>query len=140
MTSLTRSLLHPLIVTLGIGMIVQGAVLLWTGGFPSGSAPQAVSSFVSIGDSVGPCLCPCWCLASWCSLRWSSARRSDFYSRHSRRALLESRRARSESLAPASKAWVAATQVVSPPPSVQTGQSLPQITLSQPKHRIVCST
>ncbi|MER9627517.1 ABC transporter permease [Mesorhizobium sp. M0296] len=46
--------IHPLIVTLGIGMIVQGAVLLWTGGFPSGSAPQAVSAFVSIGGSVGP--------------------------------------------------------------------------------------
>ena len=46
--------IHPLIVTLGIGMVVQGAVLLWTGGFPSGSAPQAVSAFVSIGGSVGP--------------------------------------------------------------------------------------
>ena len=46
--------IHPLIVTLGIGMIVQGAVLLWTGGFPSGSAPEAVSTFVSIGGSVGP--------------------------------------------------------------------------------------
>ncbi|MER9118320.1 ABC transporter permease [Mesorhizobium sp. M0954] len=46
--------IHPLIVTLGTGMIVQGAVLLWTGGFPSGSAPQAVSAFVSIGGSVGP--------------------------------------------------------------------------------------
>ncbi|MER8704089.1 ABC transporter permease [Mesorhizobium sp. M0323] len=46
--------IHPLIVTLGIGMIVQGAVLLWTGGFPSGSAPAAVSAFVSIGGSVGP--------------------------------------------------------------------------------------
>jgi ribose transport system permease protein len=46
--------IHPLIVTLGIGMIVQGAVLLWTGGFPSGSAPEAVSSFVSIGGSIGP--------------------------------------------------------------------------------------
>ena len=46
--------IHPLIVTLGIGMIVHGAVLLWTGGFPSGSAPEAVSSFVSIGGSVGP--------------------------------------------------------------------------------------
>jgi ribose transport system permease protein len=55
--------IHPLIVTLGVGMIVQGAVLLWTGGFPSGSAPQAVSSFVSIGGSVGPlpvpALVPC---------------------------------------------------------------------------------
>jgi ribose transport system permease protein len=46
--------IHPLIVTLGIGMVVQGAVLLWTGGFPSGSAPEAVSAFVSIGGSVGP--------------------------------------------------------------------------------------
>ncbi|WP_421914197.1 ABC transporter permease [Mesorhizobium sp.] len=46
--------IHPLIVTLGIGMIVQGAVLLWTGGFPSGSAPDAVSAFVSIGGSTGP--------------------------------------------------------------------------------------
>lgn len=45
--------IHPLIVTLGIGTIVQGAVLLWTGGFPSGSAPQSVSDFVSIGGSVG---------------------------------------------------------------------------------------
>jgi ribose transport system permease protein len=46
--------IHPLIVTLGSGMIVQGSVLLWTAGFPSGSAPQAVSDFVSIGGSVGP--------------------------------------------------------------------------------------
>jgi ribose transport system permease protein len=46
--------IHPLIVTLGIGMIVQGLVLLWTRGFPSGSAPPAVSSFVSIGGSIGP--------------------------------------------------------------------------------------
>ncbi|WP_414129859.1 ABC transporter permease [Rhizobium jaguaris] len=46
--------IHPLIVTLGSGMVVQGCVLLWTAGFPSGSAPQAVSDFVSIGGSVGP--------------------------------------------------------------------------------------
>lgn len=46
--------LHPLIVTLGIGTIVQGSVLLWTGGFPSGSAPPALSEFVSIGGSAGP--------------------------------------------------------------------------------------
>jgi ribose transport system permease protein len=45
--------LHPLIVTLGMGTIVQGCVLLWTGGFPSGSAPPAVAEFVSIGGSVG---------------------------------------------------------------------------------------
>lgn len=46
--------IHPLIVTLGTGMVVQGAVLLWTAGFPSGSAPQTISDFVSIGGSVGP--------------------------------------------------------------------------------------
>jgi ribose transport system permease protein len=46
--------IHPLIVTLGIGTIVQGAVLVWTRGFPSGSAPDAVTKFVSIGGSVGP--------------------------------------------------------------------------------------
>ncbi len=46
--------IHPLIVTLGTGMVTQGAVLLWTAGFPSGSAPQAVSDFVSIGGSAGP--------------------------------------------------------------------------------------
>lgn len=46
--------IHPLIVTLGIGMIVQGLVLIWTKGFPTGSAPKAVSAFVSIGGSVGP--------------------------------------------------------------------------------------
>jgi ribose transport system permease protein len=46
--------IHPLIVTLGIGTVAQGAVLLWTKGFPSGSAPQAVSDFVSIGGTAGP--------------------------------------------------------------------------------------
>jgi ribose transport system permease protein len=46
--------IHPLIVTLGIGTIVQGLVLIWTKGFPSGSAPDFVSSFVSIGGSIGP--------------------------------------------------------------------------------------
>ncbi|MEA2779597.1 MAG: ribose transport system permease protein, partial [Rhodospirillaceae bacterium] len=58
--------IHPLIVTLGIGTIVQGSVLLWTAGFPSGSAPDAVSNFVSIGGSVGPLpvpwLVPCFML------------------------------------------------------------------------------
>lgn len=52
---LSRGLdIHPLIVTLGVGMVVQGLVLLWTAGFPSGSAPKAVSEFVSIGGSFGP--------------------------------------------------------------------------------------
>ncbi len=41
--------IHPLIVTLGVGTAVQGAVLLWTAGFPTGSAPEAVTQFVSIG-------------------------------------------------------------------------------------------
>lgn len=46
--------LHPLIVTLGVGTFVQGLVLLWTAGFPSGSAPQFITNFVSIGGSIGP--------------------------------------------------------------------------------------
>ncbi len=45
---------HPLILTLGSGTAVQGAVLFWTKGFPAGSAPQFVADFVSIGGSVGP--------------------------------------------------------------------------------------
>lgn len=53
--ALSRGLnIHPLIVTLGNGMIVQGLVLIWTKGFPSGSAPRAVSDFVSIGGTFGP--------------------------------------------------------------------------------------
>jgi ribose transport system permease protein len=46
--------IHPLIVTLGVGMVVQGLVLIWTKGFPSGSAPKAVQAFVSIGGHFGP--------------------------------------------------------------------------------------
>lgn len=56
--------IHPLIVTLGLGTTVQGAVLLWTGGFPAGSAPQALTDFVSIGGKAGPLpvpwLVPCF--------------------------------------------------------------------------------
>jgi ribose transport system permease protein len=56
--------LHPLIVTLGVGTIVQGCVLLWTGGFPAGSAPPPLSQFVSIGGNAGflpvPWLVPCF--------------------------------------------------------------------------------
>jgi ribose transport system permease protein len=55
--------IHPLIVTLGTGMVVQGAVLLWTAGFPSGSAPQTISDFVSIGGSAGPLPLP-WVVPS----------------------------------------------------------------------------
>jgi ribose transport system permease protein len=50
----SRLRVHPLIVTLGVGTAVQGAVLLWTAGFPTGSAPDAVGQFVSIGGRVGP--------------------------------------------------------------------------------------
>jgi len=52
LSSLLR--IHPLIVTLGVGTVVQGAVLIWTGGFASGNAPTFVSSSVSIGGSIGP--------------------------------------------------------------------------------------
>ncbi len=45
---------HPLIVTLGVGTILQGGVLYWTAGFPSGSAPRYVNRFVSIGAQMGP--------------------------------------------------------------------------------------
>ena len=60
----SRLQIHPLIVTLGVGTAVQGAVLLWTKGFPTGSAPDAVGQFVSIGGSVGflpvPAVVPCF--------------------------------------------------------------------------------
>ena len=56
--------IHPLIVTLGIGTIIQGSVLVWTKGFPSGSAPEAVTKFVSIGGSVGPIPVP-WLVPSF---------------------------------------------------------------------------
>lgn len=49
-----RLSVHPLIITLGVGTVVQGLVLLWTGGFPTGSAPAFVSRFVSLGGSTGP--------------------------------------------------------------------------------------
>src|SRR5258708_20233669 len=46
--------IHPLIVTLGVGNIIQGAVSLWTKGFPTGSAPEYINHFVSIGATTGP--------------------------------------------------------------------------------------
>lgn len=73
--------------------------------------------------------------------RRSSVRRNAKNQRfQSRFALPDSSFVRSSSLAPASSVCVAATQVARPPPSVQTGQSLPQTTRSQPKPEIVCST
>ena len=46
--------IHPLIVTLGVGTIVLAVAQLWTGGLPSGSAPEFVDRFVSLGGSIGP--------------------------------------------------------------------------------------
>lgn len=45
---------HPLIITLGTGTALLGGVLLWTKGYPTGSAPAYVSEFVSIGATIGP--------------------------------------------------------------------------------------
>ena len=45
--------IHPLIVTLGTGTALLGGVLLWTKGYPTGSAPAYISEFVSIGASIG---------------------------------------------------------------------------------------
>ncbi len=45
---------HPLIITLGSGTALLGAVLLWTRGYPTGSAPDYINDFVSIGKSIGP--------------------------------------------------------------------------------------
>jgi len=42
----SRLNIHPLIVTLGVGNIIQGAVSLWTKGFPTGSAPEYINHFV----------------------------------------------------------------------------------------------
>lgn len=46
--------IHPLIVTLGIGTVVQAAVQMWTRGLPTGSAPQFINEFVSLGGTIGP--------------------------------------------------------------------------------------
>ena len=45
--------IHPLIITLGVGFAIQGAILLWTKGYPTGSAPTFITKFVSIGATVG---------------------------------------------------------------------------------------
>jgi len=46
--------IHPLIVTLATGAILQGSLLVWTGGNPSGSAPDWLVSAVSIISTTGP--------------------------------------------------------------------------------------
>jgi ribose transport system permease protein len=48
----SRLRVHPLIVTLGIGYVAQGAVEMWTGGNPSGVAPNWLSSVASEGTRV----------------------------------------------------------------------------------------
>jgi ribose transport system permease protein len=62
--------IHPLIVTLGTGTALQGAVQLWTAGFPTGSAPTYVTKFVSIGGTIGPIpvpwLIPCFLVLAAC--------------------------------------------------------------------------
>lgn len=54
---------HPLILTLGVGTIAQAIVQLWTKGLPSGSAPQFINDFVSLGGSAGPLPVP-WVVPS----------------------------------------------------------------------------
>jgi len=49
-----RFKVHPLIITLGVGTTAVAGVLWWTAGFPSGSAPDWVTQFVSIGATTGP--------------------------------------------------------------------------------------
>lgn len=61
---------HPLIITLGVGTTAVAAVLWWTAGFPTGSAPDWVTGFVSIGASTGPIELPpivlFWALLTVC--------------------------------------------------------------------------
>ena len=54
---------HPLIITLGTGTALLGAGLLWTKGYPTGSAPDYINNFVSIGASIGPLPVP-WLVPS----------------------------------------------------------------------------
>lgn len=46
--------LHPLVVTLGVGSVVTGAVLVATGGNTGGSVPAALTGAVSPVGTVGP--------------------------------------------------------------------------------------
>ena len=46
--------IHPLIVTLGVGYMVQGAVQMWTGGQPSGLAPDWLTRAIIPGRRTGP--------------------------------------------------------------------------------------
>lgn len=42
--------LSPIIVTLAVGSILEGTALLYSGGAPTGSAPSAITRFVSTGN------------------------------------------------------------------------------------------
>jgi ribose transport system permease protein len=46
--------IHPLIVTLGMGSVVAGGLLIWTKGQATGSAPSWLSTFVSPIAHTGP--------------------------------------------------------------------------------------
>lgn len=46
--------IHPLIVTLGVGSVVGGGVLVWTQARLTGSAPSWIGRFVSPGARTGP--------------------------------------------------------------------------------------
>lgn len=50
----SRFQVHPLIVTLGTGTFVLGAIQVWNRGMTAGSAPAWVSRVVSPGGSFGP--------------------------------------------------------------------------------------
>lgn len=46
---------HPLIVSLGVGFVITGGVLMWThGGAAQGAAPAGLSSVVSVRSTIGP--------------------------------------------------------------------------------------
>lgn len=49
-----RFKIHPLIVTLGVGTMVGGGILVWTQGNFTGAAPLWIDSFVSSGRKTGP--------------------------------------------------------------------------------------
>jgi ribose transport system permease protein len=51
---ISSSGVHPLLVTLGSGTALLGAVQWWTGGLPTGGVPDAMKSFVSISATTGP--------------------------------------------------------------------------------------
>ncbi|MCU1406055.1 MAG: transporter permease [Glaciihabitans sp.] len=45
---------HPLLVTLGMGTALLGAIQWWTNGLPTGGGPAWLTSFVAIGATTGP--------------------------------------------------------------------------------------